>query len=290
MYVEFMENSYLADSSELMAVRVISVSWAQKRLIPTFWTWCTSSSWKILIAPIRASWWLLESFRSPEPKNVWFLPSRHDVRLVNEKFSSLLFERAIGYKTRFDPLSPKKFDSYILHMMYVELMKNSYLADSSELMAVRVISASWPKNVWFLLWRHDVRRVHEKFSSLRFERAIGYKTRFDLLSPKTFDSYFLDMKYVEFMKNFPVADSSELMAVILISASWAQKRLIPTFETWCTSSSWKIFFSPIQASWWLLEPFRHPEPKNVWFLLSRHDVRGIHEKLSSRRFERADGC
>ena len=158
------------------------------------------------------------------------------------------------------------FDSYILHMMYVELMKNSYLADSSELMAVRVISASWPKNVWFLLSRHDVRRVHEKFSSLRFERAIGYETRFDLLSPKTFDSYFLDMMYVEFMKNFllaysselmaldsdllspktfdsyfldmmyvefmknfPLADSSELMAVRLISASWAQKRLIPTF-------------------------------------------------------------
>ena len=173
MYVEFMENSYIADSRELMAVRVISVSWAQKRLIPTFETWCTSSSWKILIAPIRASWWLLESFRSPEPKNVWFLLSRHDVR-----------------------------------------------------------------------------RVNEKFSSLRFERAIGYKTRFDLLSPKTFDSYFLNTKYVEFMKNFPLADSSELMAVILISASWAQKRLIPTFETWCTSSSWKIFFSPIRASYW----------------------------------------
>ena len=175
-------------------------------------------------------------------------------------------------------------------MMYVELMKNSYLADSSELMAVRVISASWPKNVWFLLSRHDVRRVHEKFSSPRFERAIGYKTRFDLLSPKTFDSYFLDMKYVEFMKNFPLADSSELMAVILISASWAQKRLIPTFETWCTSSSWKIFFSPIQASCWLLDSFWPPEPKNVWFLLSRHDVRRVHKKFFSCRFERADGC
>ena len=106
-------------------------------------------------------------------------------------------------------------------MMYVEFMENSYLADSSELMAVRVISASWPKNVWFLLSRHDVRRVHEKFSSHRFERAIGYKTRFDLLSPKTFDSYFLDMMYVEFMSNFLLADSSELLAVKLISASWA---------------------------------------------------------------------
>ena len=121
------------------------------------------------------------------------------------------------------------FDSYILHMMYVELMKNSNLADSSELMAVRVISASWPKNVWFQLPRHDVRRVHEKFSSLRFERPIGYETRFDLLSPKTFDSYFLDMMYVELMKNFLLADSSDLIAVRLILTTWAQKRLIPTF-------------------------------------------------------------
>ena len=36
MYVEFMKNFLLADSSELMAVKVISVSWAQKRLIATF--------------------------------------------------------------------------------------------------------------------------------------------------------------------------------------------------------------------------------------------------------------
>ena len=35
--------------------------------------------------------------------------------------------------------------------------------------------------------------------------------------------------YVEFMKNFLLADSSELMAVRLILASWAQKGLIPTF-------------------------------------------------------------
>ena len=49
------------------------------------------------------------------------------------------------------------------------------------------------------------------------------------MSPKTFDSYFLDMMYVEFIKNFSLADSSELMAVRAISASWVQKRLIPTF-------------------------------------------------------------
>ena len=44
-----------------------------------------------------------------------------------------------------------------------------------------------------------------------------------------FDSYFLDMMNVEFMKNFVLADPSELLAVRLILASWAQKRLIPTF-------------------------------------------------------------
>ena len=47
--------------------------------------------------------------------------------------------------------------------------------------------------------------------------------------PKTFDSYLLDMMYVEFMKNFSLTDTSELMAVWLISATWAQKRFIPTF-------------------------------------------------------------
>ena len=68
---------------------------------------------------------------------------------------------------------------------------------------------------------------------------------------KTFDSCFLDMIYVAFIKNFLVSDSSALMAVRLISASW---------------------------------------PKNVWFLLSRHDVRRVHEKFFSLRKKRADGC
>ena len=36
MYVEFMKNFLFADSSELMAVKVISVSLAQERLINTF--------------------------------------------------------------------------------------------------------------------------------------------------------------------------------------------------------------------------------------------------------------
>ena len=160
-------------------------------------------------------------------------------------------EQANDCKTHFGLVSPKAFDSYFLDMMYVEFMKNFSFADSSELMAVRLISASW--------------------------------------ALKRFIPIFLDIMYVDFMKNFLLADSSELMAVRLISASWPQKRLIPTFYTWCTSCSWKIFFSPIRASWWLLDSFRAPEPKNVWLLLSRHDVLRLHEKFSSRRFERADG-
>ena len=36
------------------------------------------------------------------------------------------------------------------------------------------------------------------------------------------------MMYVEFMKNFLLADWSELMGVRLILASWAQKQVIPT--------------------------------------------------------------
>ena len=36
MYVVFMKNFLLADPSDLLAVRLILVSLAQKRLIPTF--------------------------------------------------------------------------------------------------------------------------------------------------------------------------------------------------------------------------------------------------------------
>ena len=152
-------------------------------------------------------------------------------------------------------------------MMYVEFMKNFLLADSSDLMAVRLILASWAKKRWFLLCRHDVRRVHEKFSSRRFVRADGCWTHFGILSPKTSDSYFVDMMYVEliknissrrfhrsigcythcgilspktsdsyfvdmmyveFMKSFLLADSRELKAVRLILLSSAQKQVIPT--------------------------------------------------------------
>ena len=35
MYVEFMKNFLLSDPSELMDVRIILASWAQKQVIPT---------------------------------------------------------------------------------------------------------------------------------------------------------------------------------------------------------------------------------------------------------------
>ena len=52
-----------------------------------------------------------------------------------------------------------------------------------------------------------------------WERADRCNTHFGFLSQKTFDSYFLDMMFVEFKKYFLLADSSALMAVRLISVS-----------------------------------------------------------------------
>ena len=143
MYVVFIGNFSLADSSDLMAVIVISASWAQKCLIPTFYTLCTFSSWTRFFSPIRASNWLLDSFWLPEPKNVWFLLSRPDVRRVHEKFSSRQFERADGCYSHFGLLSRQTFDFYFLDMMYIEFMKNFLFADSSELLAFRLILTSW---------------------------------------------------------------------------------------------------------------------------------------------------
>ena len=138
-----MKKFFLADSGEQMDVNQISVSGAQKRLIPTLQTSCTSNSWKMFFSPIRANWWVLDSFSSPEPKNVLFVLSRHDVRRVHEKLFSRRYERAIGCFTHFGFLSPKTFDSYFIDIMYVEFMRNVFLADSSELMGVKLIFASW---------------------------------------------------------------------------------------------------------------------------------------------------
>ena len=143
IYVEFMKNFLLVDCGDKMPFRLISASWAQKRFIPTFLTWCISSSWKIFFWPIKANGCLLDSFRPPEPKNVRFLLSRHDVLRVHEKFFSRWFKRADGCWTHFGLLSPKTFDSCFLDMLYAEFMKNFLLADSGEQMPVRLISTCW---------------------------------------------------------------------------------------------------------------------------------------------------
>ena len=145
---------------------------------------------KNIFSPIRASWWVLDSFRPSEPKNVWFLLSRHHVRRVHEKY---------------------------------------LLADSSQLMRVRLISASWAQKRFIPTLQTSCTSNSWEifFSPIRANWWV--LDSFSPLSPKTFDSYFLDMIYVGFMKNFFLADTSELLAVLPISASWAQKRFIPTF-------------------------------------------------------------
>ena len=145
------EKFFLADSSDHMGVKVLSASWALKRLIATFQTWSTSRSCNIF-------------------------PRR--------------FERTDRRQSPFGLLSPKTFDCYILDMMYVAFVKNFFSPILENWFALESFRPPEPKNVWFPLCRHDVRRVHEKF--------------------------FLH-------------DSSEMMGVRVISASWAQKRLIATF-------------------------------------------------------------
>ena len=244
---------------------------------------------KNFLSPIRATWWVLHSFRPPEPKNVWFLLSRHHVRRVHEKFSSRWFERAICRLTHFGLLSPRTFHSYFLDIMYVDIIKKIFLAHSSELMGVRLISASWAKNAWFLLSRHDVRRVHEKFSSRRFERAICCLTHFGLLSPNTFDSYFTDTMYVEGMKNFfyPFERTDGCYTHFGFLSP-------KTFDSYFLDMMYvkfmKNFLLDDSASYLLFDSFRPRERKNVWFLLYRHHVRRIHEKIFSGWFEWTDGC
>ena len=75
-------------------------------------------------------------------------------------------------------------------MVYVAFMKNFFSPIPANWFVLDSFRPTERKNVWFPLSRHDVPRVHEKFF---------------------------------------LADSSELMDVKVISASWAQKRFIPTF-------------------------------------------------------------
>ena len=107
-------------------------------------------------------------------------------------------------------------------MMYVEFMKNFLLADSRELMIVRLILASWAQKQ-VIPTRHDVRRFRKIFFS-PIRGSWRLLDSFCILSPETTDSYFVDMMYVEFMKNFLLADSSELL-----NSFWhPEKKVIPT--------------------------------------------------------------
>ena len=60
------------------------------------------------------------------------------------------------------------------------------------------------------------------------------------------------MKYVEFMKNVLLADSSELIAVRVISASRAKKTFDSYFLDMMYVVFMKIYLLAIRASYWLL--------------------------------------
>ena len=218
-----------------------------------------------------------------EPKNVWFLLSRHDIRKVHEKLFSRRYERAVGCFTHFGFLSPKTFDSYFTDIMYVEFMRYFFLPIRANWWVLDSFSPLEPKNVWFLLSRHDVRQVHQKFSSRRYRASYLLFDSFRPPEPK--NVWFLlsrhDIRKVHeklFSRRYERA-----VGFFTHFGFLTQKHLIPTLQTSCTSNSWEIFFSPIRANWWVLDSFSPPEPKNVWFLLSRHDVRQVHQKFSSRR-------
>ena len=74
--------------------------------------------------------------------------------------------------------------------------------------------------------------MYVDFMKIFFSPILARYRLFESFRPsesKNVDSYFLDMMYVEFMKNFLLVDSFELLAVRVIWVSWAQKRLNPTF-------------------------------------------------------------
>ena len=170
-----MKNFLLADSSELMAVRLISASPSSKTFDSYFLTWFTLCSWKIFFWPIRASWWLLDSFRPPEPKNVWFLLSRHNVPSSWWKiFFSPDASELMVVRTHFGLLSQKNvwFPTFLTwytsswrKIFFSPIRANFWQLDS--------IRPPEPKNVDSYFLHKSVRRVHEKFSSRRFERADG---------------------------------------------------------------------------------------------------------------------
>ena len=61
------------------------------------------------------------------------------------------------------------------------------------------------------------------------------------------------MKYVEFMKNVLLADSSELIAVRVISDSGAKKTFDSHFLDMMYVVFMKIFLLAFRASYWLLD-------------------------------------
>ena len=69
--------------------------------------------------------------------------------------------------------------------------------------------------------------------------------------------------YFEFMKNFLLANSGEQMPVRLIFGLLSPKTFDSYFLDLMSFEFMKIFFSPIPASRCLLHSFRPPEPKNV---------------------------
>ena len=144
----------------------------------------------MFFSPIRANWWVLDSFSPPEPKNVSWLLSRHHVCRIHEKYLP---------------------------------------ADSSQLMRVRLISASSAQKRFIPTLQTSCTSNSWKmfFSPIRANWWV--LDSFSSPEPKNVYSYFLDMMYIGLIKNFFLADTSELFAVLPISASWAQKRLIPTF-------------------------------------------------------------
>ena len=211
-----------------MAVRLISGSWAQKRLTPNFRHGVRRVHEKFLFRPrehvmavrfISASW----------VQERLFLLSRDDVRRVHEKISTSPI-RTRYYLIHFDLLRRKTFDSYFLEMICIKFMKNFYLSDWNNLIAVRLISGSWVKKRLIPNLRHDVRWAREKFLPRQFERGVmALRLIPACLSQKTFDSYFLDMIGDELMNYFCLSDWSNLKAVRLISRSWGQRRSIRTF-------------------------------------------------------------
>ena len=145
----------------------------------------------------------------------------------------------------------KTFDSYFLDMMYVQFIKAFHFDDSNKPL-LDSFPPPEPKNVWFSLSRHDVRRVHEKFF-LNDSNKLSHVRHFSALwAQKTFFSYFLDMDVRSVHKNI------SLWRLEQAKGCWTHSGVL--------------------------------SQKSVWFLLSRHDVRPVHKSFSLRWFKQTNSC